>query len=38
MSVNFIPEVYSNHSSDVTRCLDFIDCAADIGCGLMGTS
>jgi len=32
MNVNFIAEVSSNHSSDVHRCLDFIDCAADIGC------
>ena len=32
MNVNFIAEVSSNHSSDVDRCLDFIDCAADIGC------
>lgn len=32
MNVNFIAEVSSNHSSDINRCLDFIDCAADIGC------
>ncbi len=28
----FIAEVSSNHSSDVKRCLDFVNCAADIGC------
>ena len=32
MNVNFIAEVSSNHSCDVNRCLEFIDCAADIGC------
>jgi len=32
MNVNFIAEVSSNHSRDINRCLDFIDCAADIGC------
>jgi len=28
----FIAEVSSNHGKDLKRCLDFIDCAADIGC------
>lgn len=32
MNINFIAEVSSNHSSDLDRCLDFIDCAADMGC------
>jgi len=32
MSVKFIAEVSSNHSKNIERCLDFIDCAADIGC------
>jgi sialic acid synthase SpsE len=32
MNVNFIAEVSSNHSSDINRCLEFIDCAANIGC------
>jgi len=32
MSVNFIAEVSSNHSQDIKRCLDFVDCAANIGC------
>ncbi len=29
----FIAEVSSNHHRDLQRCLDFIDAAADIGCG-----
>ena len=32
MGVKFIAEVSSNHSRDLKRCLDFIDCAAEIGC------
>jgi len=32
MSINFIAEVSSNHSKDLTRSLEFIDSAADIGC------
>ena len=28
----FIAEVSSNHSSNLERCLQFIDRAADIGC------
>ncbi len=28
----FIAEVSSNHSSDISRCLQFVDVAADIGC------
>lgn len=32
MGVQFIAEVSSNHSRDLKRCLDFIDCSADIGC------
>ena len=28
----FIAEVSSNHSKDLDRCLEFIDCAAEIGC------
>ena len=32
MSINFIAEVSSNHSRDLTRSLEFIDAAADIGC------
>ena len=28
----FIAEVSSNHASNIDRCIDFIDCAADIGC------
>ena len=28
----FIAEISSNHGRDLSRCLDFIDCAADIGC------
>ncbi len=28
----FIAEVSSNHSTDLERSLEFIDCAADIGC------
>ena len=32
MNINFIAEVSSNHSSNLDRCLDFIDCAADMGC------
>ncbi len=30
--VKFIAEVSSNHSQDISRCRDFIDCAAEIGC------
>ena len=30
--VQFIAEVSSNHQCDLSRALDFIDCAADIGC------
>ncbi len=30
--VSFIAEISSNHNRDVERCLDFVDCAADIGC------
>ena len=32
MKVNFIAEVSSNHARDINRCLEFIDCASDIGC------
>jgi sialic acid synthase SpsE len=32
MGVKFIAEVSSNHGRNLQRCLDFIDCAADIGC------
>ncbi len=32
MPINFIAEVSSNHSKDLTRSLEFIDAAADIGC------
>ncbi len=32
MSIKFIAEVSSNHSRDLTRSLEFIDAAADIGC------
>ena len=32
MSINFIAEVSSNHSRDLTRSLEFIDTAAEIGC------
>ena len=28
----FIAEVSSNHSSNIDRCIEFIDCAAEIGC------
>ena len=30
--VRFVAEVSSNHQRDLTRALEFIDCAADIGC------
>jgi predicted HTH transcriptional regulator len=30
MNVKFIAEVFSNHSQDLERCLDFIDCSAEI--------
>jgi len=32
MKSHFIAEVSSNHHSDLGRCKQFIDCAADIGC------
>ena len=32
MGVQFIAEVSSNHSRNLKRCLDFIDCSASIGC------
>lgn len=32
MTVRFIAEVSSNHSQDLTRCFDFIDTAATVGC------
>ncbi|MEI7816331.1 MAG: N-acetylneuraminate synthase family protein [Desulfuromonadales bacterium] len=32
MGVQFIAEVSSNHSRNLKRCLDFIDCSAEIGC------
>jgi sialic acid synthase SpsE len=32
MKVNFIAEVSSNHSRDLTRSLEFVDVAAKIGC------
>ncbi|WP_404359934.1 N-acetylneuraminate synthase family protein [Methylotuvimicrobium sp. KM1] len=32
MTVRFIAEVSSNHSQDLTRCFDFIDTAAAVGC------
>lgn len=32
MTVRFIAEVSSNHSQDLTRCFDFIDTAAKVGC------
>ena len=28
----FIAEVSSNHSRDLERCIEFIDCASEIGC------
>jgi N-acetylneuraminate synthase len=33
MSVVFVAEVSSNHHRDLSRCLTFIDKAAEIGCG-----
>ena len=30
--LNFIAEVSSNHSRSLNRCVEFIDCAAEIGC------
>jgi len=33
MNVNFIAEVSSNHSKDLSRCYEFIDTASRIGCG-----
>ena len=33
MKVNFIAEVSSNHSKDLSRCYEFIDTASRIGCG-----
>ena len=32
MKPAFIAEVSSNHHRDLQRCLNFIDCSADIGC------
>ena len=32
MPVEFIAEVSSNHSQDLSRCLKFVDVSADIGC------
>lgn len=32
MSAYFIAEVSSNHHQDIARCLQFVDCAAAIGC------
>jgi len=32
MSVKFVAEVSSNHSQDLTRCLRFVDTAAELGC------
>ncbi len=32
MPVDFIAEVSSNHQSNLSRCLAFVDCAGDIGC------
>lgn len=32
MPVKFMAEVSSNHAADLSRCLEFIDAAADIGC------
>ena len=32
MTVRFVAEVSSNHQQDLTRCLHFIDVAAEIGC------
>ena len=32
MSINFIAEVSSNHSRDLTRSLEFVDVAAELGC------
>ncbi len=33
MTPRFIAEVSSNHHGDLGRCLDFVDRAAEIGCG-----
>ncbi len=32
MNVRFVAEVSSNHNCDLKRCLEFIDCSAQIGC------
>jgi len=32
MNVSFVAEVSSNHNRDISRCLEFIDTAAGIGC------
>ena len=32
MGIKFIAEVSSNHSRNLQRCLDFVDCSAEIGC------
>jgi len=31
-SISFIAEVSSNHARNLNRCIEFIDCAAEIGC------
>ncbi len=31
-TVKFVAEVSSNHHQNLDRCLEFIDCAADVGC------
>ncbi|MEZ4217405.1 MAG: N-acetylneuraminate synthase family protein [Myxococcota bacterium] len=32
MRTRFVAEVSSNHHASLARCLDFVDCAADVGC------
>tara|TARA_Y100001954_G_scaffold237898_1_gene303231 strand:- start:36738 stop:37595 length:858 start_codon:yes stop_codon:yes gene_type:complete len=32
MTTQFIAEISSNHNADLSRCLKFVDTAADIGC------
>ncbi len=32
MAVKFIAEISSNHNQDLSRCLQFVDVAAEIGC------
>jgi sialic acid synthase SpsE len=33
--VEFIAEISSNHSRDLSRCLEFVDVAAEIGCSVV---